>query len=337
MHASGTAAVNGPFRTGCRRLVGFGIEVLRGQAQVDFLPSALTGVVFSVALFAAGWEFGLYGLTGTAVGTATARLLGADRDRITAGLEGFNSCLVAVGCAVFLGPHHPSTAVLALTGSAVVTILTGAAARILATWDLPTFTLPFCLTASAMTIAAPAEGGTSHALWQWGRVWHQDAGPATLSRPAAGPTALTVTDLWHAFFANIGQIFFMPQWYVGLIFLLGIFLACRRAGVLACVGSAVGILTAWALGAPAEQVAEGTMGYNAVLAAMALCGVFLVADAWSLAYAVIGAAAATALSPALAALFAPSGGHTFTWPFVLVSLAFLAAAPAFPRLRRVTG
>ncbi|MGW2410051.1 urea transporter [Streptomyces sp. NPDC001739] len=67
----------------------------------------------------------------------------------------------------------------------------------------------------------------------------------------------------------------MPQWYVGLIFLAGIFAASRRAGAPACVGSVVGTGTAWALGAPAEQVAEGTMGYHAVLVAMALCGGFL--------------------------------------------------------------
>lgn len=315
-------ALNGPLRTRCGRFV---IEVFRGQAQVDFLPSALAGVVFSLALFAAGWEFGLYGLTGTAVGTATARLLGVDGDRITAGLEGFNACLVAVGCAVFLGAGHLSTALLALAGSAVVTVLTGAAARILATWDLPTFTLPFCLTASALTLAAPG----------FPRVWHQEAGLSALARPSAGSASLTFLDLWHAFFANIGQIFFMPQWYVGLICLLGIFLACRRAGLLACVGSVVGIVTAWALGAPPEEVAEGAMGYNAVLVTMALCGVFLVADVWSLVYAMAGGAAATVLGPALAAVLAPSGGHTFTWPFVLVALVFLAAAPAFPRLRRV--
>ncbi|MFJ9409910.1 urea transporter [Streptomyces sp. NPDC101393] len=303
----------------------FAVQVLRGQAQVDFLPSALTGAVFSVALFTAGWAYGLYGLAGTAVGTATARLLGVDRDRVTAGLEGFNACLVAVGFAVFLGAGHLSTALLALAGSAVVTVVTGAVARIFATWDLPTFTLPYCLMASAMTIAAPG----------FQRVWHHGAGLATLTRPAGGPTALGPADLWHAFFANFAQIFFMPQWYVGLIFLAGIFAASRRVGLMACLGSAVGILTAWALGAPADQVAEGTMGYNAVLVAMALCGVFLVADAWSLAYALAGAVAATGLSAAMAAVFAPSGGHTFTWPFVLVSLVFLAAAPTFPRLRRV--
>ncbi|WP_405740321.1 urea transporter [Streptomyces sp. NBC_01525] len=307
-----------------RRLWEFVLAVLRGQAQVDFLPHALTGAIFAVALFAAGWQYGVYGLLGTAVGTATARLLGVARDRITAGLEGFNACLVAVGFAVFLGADHLSTALLALAGSAVVTVVTGAAARVLATWDLPTFTLPYCLMASSMTIAAPG----------FERIWHNGEGLAALTHPAGGPTTLSWTDLWHAFFADFAQIFFMPQWYVGLIFLVGIFVASRRAGVMACVGSVVGTFTAWALGAPAAEVAEGTMGYNAVLVAMALCGVFLVADAWSLGYAVVAVVAATGLSSAMAALFAPSGGHTFTWPFVLVSLVFLVAAPAFPRLRR---
>ncbi|WP_274916583.1 urea transporter [Streptomyces sp. WZ-12] len=301
--------------------------VLRGQAQVDFLPSALAGLVFSVALFAAGWQYGLYGLLGAAVGTGTARLLGVDRGRIAVGLEGFNACLVGVACAVFLDADHLSTLLIAVAASAAVTVVTAAAARVLGTWDLPTLTLPFCLTASALTVAAPG----------FQRVWHLTDDLAALPRTASGPTALSLTDLWHAFFTNIGEIFLMPQWYVGLIFLIGIFLADRRLGLLACAGSAMSIATSWALGAPADQVRQGLMGYDAVLVAMALGGVFLVTDAWSVGYAMVGAVASTVLSPALGALFAPSGGHAFTWPFVLVALVFLAAAPAFPRLRRAAG
>ncbi|MFB1042496.1 urea transporter [Streptomyces chrestomyceticus] len=299
------------------------VHVLRGQAQVDFLPSAVTGAVFSVALCAAGWAYGVYGLLGTATGTATAHLLGVDRERITAGLEGFNACLVAVGSAVFLGAGHLSTALPAVGGSVLVTVVTAAVARVLGRRGLPTLTLPFCLVASALTLAAP---GFAH-------LWHQAAPPAALPRPAGPPYALSFTDLWHGLFANIAQIFFMPQWYVGALFLVGVFLANRTAGTMACLGSLTGTGTAWALGAPAAQIASGAAGYNAVLVAMALCGVFLPAARRTAAYAVTGAAAATALTPAVTALTAPSGGHAFTWPFVLVTLVFLAAAPAFPRLR----
>ncbi|MEU6056160.1 urea transporter [Streptomyces xanthochromogenes] len=302
----------------------FAVHVLRGQAQVQFMPSAVTGVIFTVALFAAGWQYGLYGLIGTALGTATAQLLGVDRSRVSAGLEGFNACLVAVAFAVFLGPGHPSTMVLAAGGCAVVTVVTAAATTLLRGWGLPTLTLPFCLTASAMTIAAPG----------FERVWHGGPAAAGPIRAAEGSVALAVDDVGRAFFANIAQIFLMPQWYVGLILLVGIFAASRTAGAMACVGSAVGVVTAWALGAPTARIVDGTMGYNAVLVAMALCGVLLAADRWSLGFAMVGAAAATVLGPALNSLLEPAGGHSFTWPFVLTTLVFLASVPALPRLRR---
>ncbi|MDH6707617.1 urea transporter [Kitasatospora sp. MAA19] len=301
------------------------VEVLRGVAQVDFMPSAVCGLFFVAALFAAGWPYGVYGLLGSALGTAVASGLRLARGAVEAGLHGYNGCLVALGCAVFLGPGHPATVAVAVLGVAVAVVVTAGLGAVLDTWKLPALTAPFCLVATATTVAAPG----------FRQLWHGAGAPAALAAPAAGPTGLTWDQLWHGFFANIGQIFFMPQWYVGLLFLAGIFAASRPAGLLACAGSATGLLTAWALGAPAAAVGQGLLGYSGVLVAMALCGVFVAADGWSAAYAVLGAAAATVLTPALGAVTAPFGGHAFTWPFVLTTMLFLAAVPAIPRLRRI--
>ncbi|MCL2535973.1 MAG: urea transporter, partial [Nocardiaceae bacterium] len=60
------------------------LPVLRGLAQVDFMPSALCGVFFAAALFAAGWRYGLAGLAGSAVATLTAAVWGVRADRVTA-------------------------------------------------------------------------------------------------------------------------------------------------------------------------------------------------------------------------------------------------------------
>ncbi|GHE04856.1 urea transporter [Streptomyces alanosinicus] len=298
------------------------MHALRGLAQVVFLDNAWSGAVFCLALLTADWRSGVYGLGGAALGTGAARLLGVARDRVGAGLEGFNSCLTALSFAAFLDGGRPATALLAAMACLVVTVVTAAAVRVLRVWDLPTLTLPFCLLASSVTIAAPA----------FQRIWPHGASLAALPPATSGPTVLRPNDLGGAFLRNISQIFFMDQWYVGALLLAGLFLASRAAGWVACCGSATGILTAWALGAPTARIADGTMGYNAVLVALALCGVFLTATRATLLYALLGAATATALTPAVAALLAPSGGHPFTWPFVLTALGFLTAARSFPRI-----
>ncbi|MFF8282465.1 urea transporter [Streptomyces albus] len=307
-----------------RQPVRFGYEVLRGFAQVDFMPNAACGLFFVAAVFAAGWRYGLAALLGTTLGTATAYVLGVDRERIAAGLEGFNGCLVALAFAVFLGPGYVSTWLMAAGGAVVAAVLTAALANLLRPWSMPTFTLPFCLMASVVTVAAPG----------FQRVWHEGSSLSALPRSASGDSALGAGEVVHAFFADVGQIFLMPQWYVGLLFLLGIFVADWFAGLTACLGSVVGIVTAWGLGAPASDVAEGLLGYNAVLVAMALGAVFLERGVAALLYALVGAAASTVLTVAVTSFFAPFGGHTLTWPYILTTLFFLAAVPSFPRLRR---
>ncbi|MGW0205817.1 urea transporter [Streptomyces sp. NPDC003233] len=73
-----------------------------------------------------------------------------------AGLEGFNSCLTALCFAVFLSPGRPATVVLAAAACLAVTVVTAAVIRLLQVWDLPPLTVPYCLLAGAVTLAAPA-------------------------------------------------------------------------------------------------------------------------------------------------------------------------------------
>ncbi|MER5945923.1 urea transporter [Streptomyces sp. NPDC001904] len=279
------------------------------MGQVTFLPRALTGTLFATALLAAGWQYALYGIGGAALGTAGAWLLGVDEERLAQGMEGFNSCLVAVSCAVLLGGTRASTALVALLGCAAATVVTAAAGRAFGTWGLPALTLPFCVVASAITLA-------------------RRAGPVT--EVADGSRALPLGDTARGFLAGFGQIFLLPQWYVGAFVLAGLLVAGARVAGVACLGNAVGMATAWALGMPAERLADGIGGYNGALVALALCGVFLAAGPRTLPYALAGAMVATAAAPAF-------GATAFTWPFVLTTLVFVAAARSFPRLAAPTG
>ncbi|MEU8796526.1 urea transporter [Spirillospora sp. NPDC048819] len=298
------------------------LTVPRGVAQVDFQSSHWTGLIFIVALFVGGWEFGVFGLLGTVAATLTAYLLGVTWNQISLGLEGFCGTLIGVGLVLYLGTSW-MTAALVIGAAVAGSVLTAAMRTVLKPYNLPTFTAPFCVVTTAVVIGAPS----------FERVWsgHPDSSPPSATDPG---TAMTWHDFWQGVFNGIGQVFFQDEWYVGLIFLIGLAVASRLVAAAAFASSLLGLLIGWWFGAQAADLGAGLYGYNAVLTGIALTGTFIVLSPVGVVYAAIGAATAAGLTAGLTDLFDVVGGHTLTWPFVLVTWVFLAAVPILSRLRR---
>ncbi|WP_232835656.1 urea transporter [Actinocorallia populi] len=312
----------GPHPSG-RRGVDDLLTIPKGVAQVDFQSNPWTGLIFLLALFVGGWQFGVFGLLGTVVATLTAYLLGVSwKDRISLGLEGFCGTLIGVGLVLYLGASWMTVLVVILSAIAG-SVLTSAMNVWLTPYKLPTFTAPFCVVTTAVVIAAPA----------YARVWSHHAGAAPPSATAPG-TEMTWKYLWQGTFNGVGQVFFQDVWYVGLIFLIGLFVAGWMTGLVALVSSVVGLLTGWVLGVQAADLGAGLYGYNSVLTGLALFGIFVAVSPVSGVYALIGAVAAAAATATIGNLLQVVGGHTLTWPFVLVTWVFLAAVPMFRKLHR---
>lgn len=298
------------------------LTIPRGTAQVDLQPNEWTGLLFIAALFVGGWQFGAFGLLGTVAATATAYLLGVAWDGIGIGLEGFNGTLVGVALVLYLDASW-MTAALVVGSAVAASVLTSALNTVLKPYGLPTLTAPFCVVTLVMVIGAPS----------FDRVWSHHAGSAPPSASDPG-TAMTWHDFWRGVFNGVGQVFFQDKWYVGLIFVAGLAVASRLVAATALAASLIGLLTGWWLGAQAADLGAGLYGYNAVLTGIALTGTFVALSAAGALYAAIGAATAAALTAGLTNLFTVVGGHTLTWPFVLVAWVFLAAVPVFTRIRR---
>jgi len=296
------------------------LAAVRGVGQVDLQPVIWTGAFILAGLWVAGWQIGLFATLGTLISTATAYALDVDRSSIALGLQGFSGCLTGIALVTSLG-HHPATYVLAVIGAIMCTLLTAALGTLLTPYGLTPLTAPFCLVSGVMVLGAPS----------FRRLWR--GAPRPVASPTTGDTGISWSDLWHAFFTNVSQIFLVGQWYVGLIMLIGLACAGVRVVLYAAAGSVVGIVAAWALGAPTKLIAEGIYGYNAVLVAIAVGAVMLAGTVWNAAYALFGAAASTGLTASLTSFFKPFGGHTFTWPFILTTWALMAAVPLVPRFR----
>ncbi|MCQ8193293.1 urea transporter [Streptomyces rugosispiralis] len=286
---------------------------LRGVAQVALSASPWTGLLFTVALFAGGWRIGVYGLLGVAASTVAAFVLGADRDGLANGLEGYCGCLTSIAIVVRLGASW-RTALLAVLAAAVCAVLGAAVGHLLGRIGLPALTAPFCLVAGVLAPALPTAPAA-----------------AAPPLPGDGATTLSASELGHAFCDNFGQVFFLDKWYAGLILLVGLLVASWGAAVAAACGSLAAILTACAMGLPAERISEGLYGYNAVLVAIALAATFLTRTPWTAGYTALAAVASVPFTAAWQAFAQPSGGSPFTWPFVVTTWLFLAAVPALDR------
>lgn len=310
-------------RTPPKQALEFLDTVLRGVGQVMLQNNSYAGLLFLVGIFYNSALFGAAVLVGAGVSTATAKLLAADRSQVRDGLYGFNGALVAVALLYFLqpGPLTWTCVVFAAAGSSV---LMAAMLNLLSVWKIPPLTAPFVFTSLGVFLATA----------RFGRL------ESTGLLPTAGlPSAIevqgvvTTSTVIEGLFSGIAQVFFQASAVTGAIFVLGLLVSSRPAGVAAVLGSLAGLLVAWGMGAAEPAIRSGAFGFNSVLTAIALGGVFFALNTTSLAYSALATVATAVVFAAVSAGFEPLGLPAMTLPFVLVVWVFLLAAPLFPRLR----
>jgi urea transporter len=312
--------------------------LLRGTGQVMFQNHPLTGLLFLVGIFVNSAKLGGAGLLGLAASTLTAYVLGADRALIRNGLFGFNGILVGIGLTFFL-EFDPLLIVYILLGGAVSAIVMMALANLLAPWDMPALTAPFVLTAWLLLFA----------VYQFAHIRPSPLiAPMPLEPQAtvqtelrelptgAGPVGLTAANLAHGVFRGVGEVMFQDNLLTGVIFLLAILVNSRISAGFAALGSALGLLTALALGGNGVAIYHGLYGFNPVLCAIALGGLFFVLTWRSAVYALVAAVFSTIVFAAIAVLLSPIGMPALTAPFVLVTWLFLLPKAGFQTLQPVT-
>eukprot|EP00320_Phaeocystis_rex_P021107 CAMPEP_0119084100 /NCGR_PEP_ID=MMETSP1178-20130426/128325_1 /TAXON_ID=33656 /ORGANISM="unid sp, Strain CCMP2000" /LENGTH=329 /DNA_ID=CAMNT_0007067033 /DNA_START=112 /DNA_END=1102 /DNA_ORIENTATION=- len=260
------------------------------------------------------------GALGTATSTATARLVGLDTAAISAGIAGYNGCLVGCAFSVFLGQPAwaPATVVATLAASAATVPLIPALKK--ACGSVPSWTLGFNVTTlSVLTYIRPFDAPAAAAVvvspsgWDW------------LAAP----------------FCGVSQIFVVQSPLTGLALLGGIGLYSRGCAAHTLLGAAIGSAVGVAMGAPALEITAGLWGFNSALTSLAV-SVFYVSSPASVALSAAGAATSAVVFGGIKTAFAAScATPALTLPFCAVASAChllhdgvaglqLAAAPHSP-------
>lgn len=320
--ASGfTVAGTGP---GARAFAGID-TVLRGSGQVLLQDNAWAGALFLGGVFYNSALFGSGVVVGVVASSLTAALLGVDRAQVRAGLYGFNGALVAIALLYYLQPVALTWGYV-VVAAACTSIAMAALTRGLAAWQLPALTAPFVITTLVFILASA----------RFGRLQVTDV------LPTAGlPTAATVhgvvtgTTIVEGVCNGLAEVFFQHNVLTGVLIAAGLLVGSWRAFAAAVLGSLLGALVAWGMGADAGAIGAGAFGFNCVLTAVALGAGRFALNAASACWAVLAIAVTAVVFAAVSAALQPLGMPALTAPFVLVTWLFLLAGPVLRHLRPV--
>lgn len=278
-------------------------EIARGYAWVSLLPSWKAGIALVLLTFLEP-HIGAFGLVGAVCAWYAGMLAGADAGERPVCV--FNGLLVGLFVAHAWTPGVSVFALAVLGGifSGWMTVVFGRLAWSLV--RLPILSLPFALVAMLTTAA-----GASLSTLQW--------------NPYSAPSALFGNQA-DKFLSAFGNLYFMPDPFVGL-FLLAVLLAFSRYYlVISLLGYTAALLWFNLLGAAPEHLATTAWDSNAILAALLVGGLFATPSLLTAVLATLAAVIAAWLSLALGRILDVAHLVPFSAPFVLASWLVLYAA-----------
>lgn len=300
--------------------------VLRGVGQVLLQNNPLSGAIFLVGIFVGDWVTGLYALLGTVVATGTALLVGVPGVTVRQGLYGFNGTLTAIGLATYLTRGYVLVGYVVFACVAV-TIITAAIHNFFNSVHIPTLTAAFVVTIWVFLAGLRQFGGLTGAAAL--------PAPRLPTKSFSVGSALTPTDLLFGFFRGFAEVMLRTSVWTGVALLVGILVNSRISATAAAAGSLIGFGVAWGLGASETTLRGGLAGYNAVLTAIALGGLYYLLSYRSAVFAAVAAALSVVVEGMFGTVLAPMGLPVVTAPFVVTTWLCVFAARSFTRLHAV--
>lgn len=234
----------------------FGNGLLRSYAQILLSRSRLVGALLLLAT-AVSPRLLLFGAGSVLVGLAVARILRLSETLAEDGLLTYSALLVGVAGAALLPPTTTSAGLVVAAAAASV-LVTAALHSLLfgVTW-LPALTLPFLAVVWLLLGGAPALG-------------------LPLVPLGADPWHLALPEPVTFYLRSLGALFFLPRIDAGLLVLLALLVFSRIGTVLSVLGFAVAWVVVGTLPGLAPEQTQILFGYNFVLTAVALGGVWFV-------------------------------------------------------------
>lgn len=285
--------------------------VLNNIAQVLLLQNPWTGLFILIGLFLGSWKVGLIALIASIIALLLAKQTNYSEAEITAGLAGFNPVLTGIALTIFLTSEWYSWVFVII--AILITMPIGSAVReFLKPFGVPMLTIPYVFISSSVLLTS----------FQF---QHVDADIDILPN-----TVKEIVFSEHnvhfisAFLSGFSEMFLLDNVMAGILILIGIFIASRKAGLLSIGANLLGLGIDLMFGANHDQINAGLFGYNVVLTVLALGVAFETRINRYISIA-LGILLTIMLHAGLTTLLTPFGLPVFTLPFIIATWIMLFA------------
>ncbi|PTH92842.1 urea transporter [Staphylococcus xylosus] len=285
--------------------------ILKNIAQVLLLDNAWTGLFILLGLFVGNWKVGIMALAASVIALLLAKRTNYSQEEINTGLAGFNPVLTAIALTLFLVPEWYSILIAFI--AIVITMPIGSAFReFFKPFGMPMLTMPYVFVSWIILLMS----------FQFKFV-NADVNilPDTVQEIQFSGHSIHFI---NAFLSGFSEIFLLKSIMAGLLILIGIFIASRKAGLFAIVANLIGFTAVLVLGANHDQINDGLFGYNVILTVLAL-GVAFRTRIQRYVSIVLGILLTVVLHAGMTTLLTPFGLPVFTLPFIIATWIMLFA------------
>jgi len=352
-------------------LLDFFFTLFNGIAEVPLFSSPVTGILILAGVILASRKAGAMMALSGMIGAGMAIAFGAPYGLVTFGLFGYNSILtgMAFWSGPFVKVNK-ATFFISVFGAAVTAVTWMAFSHLMGdlfvldglaeSWAIPGFTSSFIFTTWAMMYASKRYGHD---------IWPEAPAPAKeeLISGSGNPVQVkmenfkwTVKEFMIATLKGVSQVTFVENWKTGIFWVVGLTLAFELApllpdqdrpwftngytsqwdpfsplylaGLMALLGSGIGVTLAILTKLPTAEIRLGLHGFNQVLVMIALTS-FVPLTISSFFMAVLATVACSiVVMPALQRFFGMWGLPALTGPFVFTAWVWLLATAGFENI-----
>ncbi len=284
-------------------------SLLNSYSDIFFIKGIIPGlIILSITLL--NYNAGLSGILSVLSAYTVARLLGYQSTFLSTGYFTYNALLVGLAIGYIFQISALSLLMVIIAGSLtmIITIVTSQVFYQL--FGLQILSVPFIIVSILVYLSASSFTN----LYVVG----------LYAQPY--PLNLDIFPFWlSGYLKALGAIIFMPNEITGLLLSLLILISSRILFILSITGFGLGITIYGLFIGSIELAAQDISGFNYILIAMALGGIFNIPSLKSYGIALLGVSFATLIASAGHVFFSQYGLPVFTLPFTIVTLSFIYA------------